>query len=145
MKKESFILLLISIAVAIIAWAVNPNRLPIAADETLYKLDVKYEVVDAQTAVSMYNNDLIILIDVRSSVIDKKIPGAFYLRQDSFDDDYLELFEYITPEEKLLLLGTGDLMVINAIADRLAEKGYSNLVLLGGDIKAWQNAGGEVK
>jgi len=145
MKKELVMLLLISLAVSMLAWAVNPDRLPLNADISVYELEINFNLVNAVDAVQMLNDNAVILLDVRSGDTSLKLPGAFPVRQESFDNDFRDLFEFILPEDKLLLVGNGDLMSVSAIAERISERGYKNLVLMRGDISAWQHAGGEVR
>jgi len=145
MRKELGILLLISLAVSMLAWAVNPDRLPLTADISSYELEINFDLVDAVDAVQMLNDNIVILVDVRSGEPALQLPGSFPVRQESFDNDFRDLFEFILPEDKLLLVGDGDLMILSAIAERVSERGYKNLVLMRDDISAWQQAGGEVR
>jgi rhodanese-related sulfurtransferase len=144
MRKETALLLLISFVATALVWGLNPNRLPLIADSASYEMEINFELVDAKNAVQLFNNNLVILVDVQSNS-KLIIPGAFHIRQDSFDDDFRDLFDFVLPEDKLLLIGNGDLMIASAIAEKLSERGYKNLVLLQGDISSWQAAGGEVK
>lgn len=145
MRKELGILLLISLAVSMLAWAVNPDRLPLKADISSYELEINFDLVNAVDAVQMLNDNAAVLVDVRSGELELQLPGSFPVRQESFDDDFRDLFDFILPEDKLLLVGNGDLMILSAIAERISERGYKNLVLMRDDISAWQHAGGEVK
>ena len=145
MKRELGILLLISLAVSILAWAINPDRLPLKADIASYELGVNFDLVNAVDAVQMLNDNAVVLVDIRSGEPEIRLPGAFPVRQESFDDDFRDLFDFILPEDKLLLVGNGDLMSLSAIAERISERGYKNLVLMRGDISAWERAGGEVR
>ncbi len=128
-----------------LAWAVNPDRLPLTADISSYELEINFDLVDAVDAVQMLNDNIVILVDVRSGEPALQLPGSFPVRQESFDNDFRDLFEFILPEDKLLLVGDGDLMILSAIAERVSERGYKNLVLMRDDISAWQQAGGEVR
>ncbi len=145
MKRELGILLLISLAVSILAWAINPGRLPLKADIARYELEINFDLVNAVDAVQMLNDNVVILVDIRSGETEIKLPGAFPVRQESFDNDFRDLFDFILPEDKLLLVGNGDLMSISAIAERISERGYKNLILMRDDISAWEHAGGEVR
>lgn len=128
-----------------LAWAVNPDRLPLKADISSYELEINFDLVNAVDAVQMLNDNAAVLVDVRSGELELQLPGSFPVRQESFDDDFRDLFDFILPEDKLLLVGNGDLMILSAIAERISERGYKNLVLMRDDISAWQHAGGEVK
>jgi rhodanese-related sulfurtransferase len=145
MKRELGILLLISLAVSILAWAINPGRLPLKADIASYELGINFDLVNAVDAVQMLNDNAVVLVDIRSGEPEIRLPGAFPVRQESFDDDFRDLFDFILPEDKLLLVGNGDLMSLSAIAERISERGYKNLVLMRGGISAWERAGGEVR
>ncbi|MCP4144781.1 MAG: hypothetical protein GY752_05790 [bacterium] len=145
MKRELGILLLISLGVSILAWAINPDRLPLKADFASYELGVNFDLVNAADAVQLLNDNAVVLVDIRSGEPEIRLPGAFPVRQESFDNDFRDLFDFILPEDKLLLVGNGDLMSISSIAERISERGYKNLVLMRGDISAWEHAGGEVR
>jgi len=67
------------------------------------------------------------------------------LRQDTFDDDLLAVFDFVEPETPLLLYGDGGLGVTSSVAARLVERGYTDVRILAGGVGAWQSAGGEVR
>ncbi|MDP2093102.1 MAG: TSUP family transporter, partial [Hydrogenophaga sp.] len=63
------------------------------------------------------------------------------VRPDAFDDDLLALLDIITPEDRLVLYGDGNLAVANNVAARLGQRGYANVELLRGGLAAWREPG----
>ncbi|MBC8422945.1 hypothetical protein H8E07_02365, partial [bacterium] len=94
-------------------------------------------------AVAMYDRNTHLLIDTRTVTRDGlRIPGAFRIRQDSFEEDLLEIFDFMAPEDSLLLFGDGNLILISAIASRLEERGYRNITIMTGGLDQWSASGG---
>ena len=62
--------------------------------------------------------------------------------QDSFEEDLLEIFDFMAPEDSLLLFGDGNLILISAIASRLEERGYRNITIMTGGLDQWSASGG---
>jgi rhodanese-related sulfurtransferase len=142
--RETVTLLLVALVLAGLSWALRPPRLPLRADTALYDLDLDFPVATPAEAVAMYDGNTHLLVDTRAVARDGlRIPGAFHIRQDSFEDDLLEVFDFMAPEDSLLLFGDGNLILISAIASRLEERGYLNITIMTGGLDQWTASGGE--
>ncbi|MCP4571037.1 MAG: rhodanese-like domain-containing protein [bacterium] len=71
------------------------------------------------------------------------VPGAVPIRPGSFDDDLLEIFDFVGPDDPLVLYDDGGLLGASNIAARLLERGFTDLSIMAGGVAAWQQAGGE--
>lgn len=143
--REAGLLLLVSLLLAGVSWLVRTPRLPLRADESDYAIRVDFPVVPAADALGFYDANSHIFIDARPGADDHDaIPGSMAVRQDSFDDDLLEIHDFLMPEDPLLLYGDGNLLALAAVAARLQERGYSDLTLMEGGLVAWRKAGGPV-
>jgi rhodanese-related sulfurtransferase len=103
-------------------------------------------VVDLDEAKRLFAAGSYYFVDTRS--VDPEqvpyIPGAFFIRQDSFDNDLLAASDFIYPEDPLILYGEGNLQLVAAVAARLQERGYENLSIMAGGLAAWRKAGGSL-
>ncbi len=141
--REAGLLLLVSLLLAGASWLVRTPRLPLQADEDDYAIRVDFPVVTVADALGFYDANSHIFIDARPAAgEDAAIPGAMAVRQNTFDDDLLEIHDFLMPEDPLLLYGDGNLLALAAVAARLQERGYSDLTLMEGGLVAWRKAGG---
>ncbi len=143
--REAWRLLLLAVTAAAVAWLIHSPRLPLRADPAVYELELPAPLITPAQAVALYEEGRAVFVDTRPRTADgRRIPGAFPLRQESFDTDFRELFEFTTPTDTLVLYGDGDLTALAAPAARLQERGYTGLLLLRGGLDAWRRAGGEI-
>ncbi len=142
--REAATLLLVALLLTTLAWALRPPRLPLRADMALYELDLGFPVATPGEAVANYDGNTHLFIDTRAFTREgRRIPGAFRIRQDQFEEDLLEVFDFMAPEDPLLLFGNGNLILIAAVASRLEERGYQDITLMSGGLDQWTAAGGE--
>lgn len=143
---EAVLLTLAAFLLTAGSWALRPDPLPLLADPAVYRLELAAPLVDAAGALAFYEAGSHLFIDTRplgdSEVL--TIPGAVFIRQDSFDDDLLELFDFMFPEDPLVVFGDGNLTGPSNIAGRLKDRGYRDVVILQGGLDAWTDAGGEI-
>ncbi len=142
--REAALLLALSLAAAGLSWAVRTPRLPLRADLSAYELDLGFPVVPAAEAVALFLENACVPVDTRPGDQARRIPGSFSLRQETFDDDLRDVFDFLSPADPLLVYGDGNLLVAAAVAGRLRERGFTDLRLLQGSLEAWEQAGGEV-
>lgn len=144
--RQAVFLLVLGVALAAVRWAAWPPRLPLVADATVYELELSAPLVDVDQARRYFDEGMHLFIDTREygSGAQDAVPGAFSLRPDAFDDDLLALLDIITPEDRLVLYGDGNLAVANNVAARLGQRGYANVELLKGGLAAWREGGGPV-
>ena len=138
-------LLLLAVVLTAASWLLRPDRLPFLADPAAYELDLAAPLVSVKQALVLYEEGDHLFIDTREAVADpREIPGSFRIRAYSLDDDLRRLLDVVYPEDPLILYGSGDLLQISSVAARLAERGFTDVQILGGGVRAWQAAGGEL-
>jgi len=144
--RESMVLLGIALLLTTVAWAIRPNRLPMTALSSFYDLELPAPVVDLDRAMRFYAEGSHLFVDIRPIElgVSPYIPGAFAIRQNSFEDDLLAAGDFIYPEDPLILYGSGNLQEVAAVASRFIERGYENILIMTGGIEAWHRAGGPV-
>lgn len=144
--RESLVLLGAALLLTVVSWLARPNRLPLTAASSYYDLELPAPVVDLDRAMRIYEEGSHLFIDIRPFELGDRpyIPGAFAIRQHSFDDDLLDAGEFIYPEDPMILYGNGNLQEVAAVASRFIERGYENILIMTGGIDAWQRAGGPV-
>ncbi len=142
--KEAGVLLVVALAATAISWALRPDRLPLRADPAFYELELDAPLIDPESALALYQAGDHLFIDTRPVPEDSlpTIPGALPIRAGSFDDDLLDLFDFLSPDDPLILFGDGDLLPVSNIAGRLRERGYKDIQILRGGMGAWIKAGG---
>lgn len=136
----------LALCLAALAWGLRPDRLPLAADPVAYRQDLAAPLVDVDEALSLYEAGGHVFVDTRPVDPERvpHIPGAFPLRPHSLDEDLRAAADFIYPGDPLVLYGTGDLLPTSAVAARLLERGYDNLLIMAGGLPAWRRAGGPV-
>jgi len=144
--REAAFLLAATCLLAIASWSLRPDRLPLQASTEQYELDLPAPLLDLDQALRLYEAGSHLFVDIRSidPTTEPRIPGAFAIRQDSFDDDLLAVSDFLYPEDPLILYGDNNLQEVAAVASRFLERGYEQVFILGGGIDAWRLAGGPV-
>lgn len=144
--KEAGLLLLIAVAATALSWYLHPGGLPWQADPVAYELELAAPLLGTDEALLLYDQGIHLFIDTRvhGEGEFETVPGAFFIREATFDDDLLEYFDFMTPEDYLILFGDGDLFPVSNLAARLEARGYPNLLILKGGLGAWKKAGGEI-
>lgn len=144
--KEAGALLLVSVVVMTVSWLLRSDGLSLNADPTGYELELAAPLTGIEEALALYEEGDYFFVDTREAVAGdfQTIPGAFFIRAASFNDDILEYFDLMTPEDHFILFGDGDLLPVSTIASRMIDRGYPNLTILKGGLAAWRRAGGEI-
>ncbi len=142
--REAAVLLVLVMAVTAVSWSLRHDRLPLLADPDFYQLELNAPLIDPGPALVLYDEGIHLFIDTRPlpEGTVPTIPGAMVIRQDSFDDDLLALFDFLHPEDPLILFGDGNLLAVSNLAALLQERGYNDIQILRGGIKAWIRAQG---
>lgn len=142
--REAGILLLVSLLAAGIWWARSADRLPLQAEPAVYELELAAPLVEVAEARILYDEGVHLFVDTRALNSGETIPGSLLIREATFDDDLLANFDFMLPEDALILFGDGDLSRTSNIAGRLQQRGFENLLILSGGLAAWKKAGGEI-
>lgn len=144
--REAAVLLIIALAGTAVSWALRSDRLPLRADPSFYKLELDAPLLDTAAARKLYDEGLTLFIDIRpiTEGAVPTIPGALPVRADSFDDDLLAVFDFMQPGDPLVLFGDGNLVAVSNIAAKLKDRGYTDIHILRGGLKAWIKAGGPI-
>lgn len=142
--REALLLLGLTLVLAGGAWLARTPRLPLQADLSLYEMDLGAPVLTPDEAVAAYRANTHLFVDTREADDGRRIPGSFVLRPSSFDEDFREVFDFLSPGDALVLYGDGNLMTAGNVADKLTSRGFTDLSLLRGDLGAWARAGGEL-
>jgi rhodanese-related sulfurtransferase len=144
--REAGLLLLIALAATAASWMLRSDGLPLTADPVAYELELPAPLTEIGEALARYEEGDFLFVDTRPRTGEDfdTIPGAFLIQESSFDDDLLSYFDFMTPEDHLILFGDGDLLQVSSIATRLLDRGYPNLLILKGGLSAWRGAGGEI-
>ena len=143
--REAGVLLLAALLLTVFSWLVRPVRLPLRADPAVYELELAAPLLGIDEALRLFDEGNCLFIDTRPQEpgLDVTIAGAFIIRETSFDDDLLRLFDDLYPEDQVVLFGDGNLAVPNSIALRLQARGFTDVRILQGGIRDWQAAGGQ--
>ena len=144
--REGSWLLLVATVLTAGSWALRPDRLPLMADPTGYELELAAPLISVTEGLELYDFGDHLFIDTRDGSGDLRptIPGSFFIRAETFDDDIMEYFDFLTPDTPLILFGDGNLPSVSSIAARLIGRGYTDLLILKGGPEAWAKAGGEI-
>ena len=144
--RDGGVLLLATLVVTAVSWAVRGDRLPLRPDPAIYELELAAPLVQPADALVLYDEGEVLFADTRTVPRDGVIiPGAFPLRPDTLDDDLLAVFDFLEPETPLLLYGDGSLAATSGVAARLIERGYADVRILAGGVSGWRKAGGDVR
>ena len=142
--KEAVLLLAVAAVLTALGWALRPDRLPLRADPAYYELELAAPLVDPAGAMALYDAGDHLFVDARAGAPETTVPGAFPVREASFDDDLLRVFDFLTPADPLVIFGDGDLAGASNVAGRLADRGWTDLRIMSGGLAAWEAAGGPV-
>jgi len=140
---RSGLLLLLSLVLSVAWWGLSKDRLPLRADATFYELELEAPLLSIDQALLLYDEGVHLFVDTRDDHGGESIPGSLFIRAATFDDDLLENFDFMFPEDELILFGDGNLSRTSNIAGRLIGRGYLNVQILQGGLSAWLSAGGE--
>ncbi len=139
---EAAVLLTVALAATAVLWALRPDRLPWRADPQVYELELAAPLVAPAEALALYDAGDHLFVDVRPGQPATTVPGAFLVREDSFDDDLLRFFDFLTPADPLIVFGDGALAAASNVAGRLRDRGWTDLRIMSGGLAAWEAAGG---
>ncbi len=144
--RQALLVLGVSVLVAAGRWAWPGPRLPLRADRADYEIELAAPLLDVDTARRFYDEGVHLFIDTREPGpgVVERVPGAFFIRPGSFDDDVRALLDVIVPEDRFILYGDGNLAPTSNVASRLIQRGYPNVELLKGGLTGWRAAGGPV-
>lgn len=144
--RQALLVLGLSVVVAAGRWAWPGPRLSLLADRADYEIELSAPLLDVATAKRYYEEGVHLFVDTRGAgpAVTARVPGAFFIRPDTFDDDMRALLDVIVPEDRFILYGDGNLALANNVAARLIQRGYPNVELLKGGLAAWRAAGGPV-
>jgi rhodanese-related sulfurtransferase len=135
------ILVLAAAAVTAVTWYFRADPLPLRADPSYYELELAAPLVDPAGALLLFDEGNHLFVDTRPDAA-TTIPGAFRVREATFDDDLLANFDFLTPNDPLVVFGDGSLAAASNVAGRLKERGYADVVILAGGLEAWRRQGG---
>ena len=139
--REALILVAAAALATGVAWGLRPDRLPLRADPAYYELELTAPLVDPAEALVLYDEGNHLFVDTRPGAA-TTIPGAFGVREETFDDDLLANFDFLTPGDPLVVFGDGSLAAASNVAGRLRDRGYTDIVILAGGLEAWRRQGG---
>ena len=144
--RQAGILVGLSLATAVVLWAVRPDRLPLSADAEVYELDLPAPLIAVAAARQAYEEGDVYFVDTRPGMVAEgtAVPCAFVVREATFDDDLDAVMDFVYPEDPLILYGEGTPLPVGAVAARFIARGYANIQILQGGLRAWQTAGGPV-
>ena len=144
--RQTLLLLLITLVLVAGSWLLRTPRVPLKADMSRYELDLGFPVVSPDNARELYEAGTHIFVDAREIDPESEpyIPGAFFIRASSFEDDLREVLDFIFPEDPLVIYGSEQLQVPGAVAGRFEQRGYEVTGILSGGVEAWRKAGGEL-
>jgi rhodanese-related sulfurtransferase len=139
--REALILTAVAAVTTAVAWGLRSDRLPLRADPAYYELELAAPLVDPAAALDLYDEGNHLFVDTRPDAA-TTIPGAFRVREATFDDDLLANFDFLTPSDPLVVFGDGSLAAASNVAGRLKDRGYADVVILAGGLEAWRRQGG---
>ena len=142
--REALVLLALAAVLTLVSWALRGDRLSPAADPAYYELELAATLVAPGRALELYEAGDHRFVDVRPGDPGTTVPGAFLVREDSFDDDLLRNFDFMTPADPLVVFGGGDLSAASNVAGRLQDRGWTDVVIRSGGLSGWAAAGGPV-
>ncbi len=142
--REAAVLLALAAVATAASWALRPDRLPLRADATYYEQELAAPLVDPTRARELFDAGDHLFVDVRPDSPPTTIPGAFLIREATFDDDLDRNFDFLTPADPLVVFGDGALNAASNVAGRLRDRGWTDVVIMSGGLAAWQAAGGPV-
>ena len=142
--REAGLLLVVAMVATAGWWLSGDERLPLRADPAFYELELAAPLLTLAEARAYYDEGAHLFVDTREESGGETIPGAIFIREASFDDDLLANFDFLFPEDELILFGDGNLSRTSNVAARLVSRGYVNVRILQGGLAGWRAAGGEI-
>ena len=142
--REAGVLLAVAVVGTGLSWALRTDGLSLRADPTFYERELSAPLVGPAEALALYDAGTHLFIDTRADDPVRTVPGAFHVREDTFDDDLLRNFDFLTPADPLVVFGDGGLAAASNVAARLQQRGWTDVVIMSGGMAAWQAAGGPV-
>jgi rhodanese-related sulfurtransferase len=144
--KEAGLILVLTLVLTGVWWLARTPHLPLLADPTVYELELDAPLVEVPQARELFDEGAHLFIDTRpgNPLERPTIAGAFIIREASFDDDLLALFDILFPEDPLIVFGRGDMQGANNIASKLQARGFTDVQILRGGVKSWEQAGGQL-
>ncbi len=90
--REAGVLLLVTAVVTSVSWIMRDDGLPFAADPVGYELELAAPLTSTEEALVLYDEGDYLFVDTRTATNGdfQTIPGAFFIREATFDDDLLE-------------------------------------------------------
>lgn len=142
--REAVLLVVLALGVAIAAWLIRPERVPVRADPTYYALELDAPLIATADARVLYAAGKHLFLDTRAVAPGSvpTIPGAIPVREATFDRDLYDQREFLYPEDPVVLFGDGNLLAVSTVAARLRERGFEEIVIMAGDLNDWRRAGG---
>jgi rhodanese-related sulfurtransferase len=143
-SRQAWRLIVLSVAAGLVLWALRPDRLPILADPDVYALDLPVPLISLQEARALYEEGRHLFVDTRPGDPDRRaaIPGSFAIAAATFADDLAAVMDFIYPEDLLILYGEATPLPVATVAVRFLERGYTDVRILQGGLRAWRQAGG---
>jgi len=139
---EAMLLLGATVVLTAGSWALREDGLPLRADPSFYELQLAAPLVTVEQALALYDAGDHLFVDVRPDDGGETVPGAFAVREASFDDDLLHVFDFMTRDDPLIVFGDGALTAASNVAGRLLDRGWTDVTIMQGGIAAWRAAGG---
>lgn len=141
--KQALVLLMIALVLAGILWLVHPEGLPLRADAEFYALDLSAPLVSVAEARESYETGTHYFVDTRAGAPEGRIsiPGSFVIREHSLADDLAEVIDFLYPEDPVILYGNGGPLLVDAVAARMQDRGFTDVTILQGGLQAWRDAG----
>jgi len=144
--RQALLLLVITVVLAAVSWAVRGDRLSPVADPEFYALDLSVPLVSQDQARAFFEAGSHYFVDTRPGEPGERpvIPGSFTIREAQLDADLAAVMDFLYPEDPLILYGSDTPVMVDAVAARLADRGYEQLLILQGGFAAWRKAGGPI-
>ncbi len=142
--RQACRLTLLTVLLGVVLWAVRADRLPLVADPEVYALDLPVPLISLAEARKAWDEGAHHFIDTRAGDAQGRasIAGAFVVRETSFAEDLAVIMDFVYPEDALILFGEAGPMPVSAVAVRFLERGYRDVRILQGGLRAWRQAGG---
>jgi len=144
--RQAGLLLALAVLLAGGSWALRSPRLPLRAKAAFYELDLPAPLIDLDLALQFWQEGQHLFVDIRPEAPAQAayIPGAFFIRAETFADDLYAVGDFIFPTDPLILYGNDNLQQVAAVAYRFLDRGYEDVSILAGGIGSWQRAGGKL-
>lgn len=142
--REAPVLLAVALAVAVIAWFMRSEKLPLRPDVARHVYDLSAGTAAVAEALELYDAGTHYFVDTRPDEPGGGIPGSFRVREASFADDLFEQRDFLYPDVPVIVYGEDNLQQVSAVAARLQERGFADVKILAEGLSGWRAAGGPV-